>query len=259
MARILDNILCTIMIFFLTFAWTVYCLKDVRIALVLSAVVASCFCYVLFQVLSKRQTQKEAKRAKKKLLADFAMFLQFNCDNSELFTSLLNYYNFTTQTVDFDNIIATKNQRVFVSICFQGNEVTPEQVQRVVVLAKRNNCEKAMIFGNKANNSVVALANSQIPTQFVDVANCYRLFEHAENIPKIPRYNAPKQSLFCSVAFNKKRFGWYFASAVFTLVTAAFSFLKLYLLVWSTVLFALSAYSLFNKKYNKTPTAVTLD
>ena len=152
-----------------------------------------------------------------------------------------------------------ENKRVFVSICFQSGEVNLAQIQDAIVHAKRENCQEILLFGNKINNSLLTLANTQIPTKFVDTANTYALFEHAEKLPNIPAANPPKQHVVPQFAFNKKRFGWYFFGAVYNIVLSFFSYFKLYLLIWATVMFCLALYSILNKRYNKKPTNIKLE
>lgn len=266
MARILDNILCSALVFLLTFAWTVYCLKDLRLALSLAAVVSLCAAYIIYTLLKRAETKRETKKKLKKMLANFATFLQFNSDNSALFMTMLCYYNFTTLKVDFDNIIISKNtqnlaenKRIFASFCFQSDGVSLGQIQDAVVRAKRENCQELMLFGNKINESLLTLANTQIPTKFVDTANTYELFEHAEKLPDVPNCKTPKPHIVPQFAFNKKRFLWYFFGAVYNLVLSFFSYFKLYMLIWATVLFCLAVYSVVNKRYNKAPTDVKLE
>ncbi len=258
MAKILDTILCTIMTFLLTFFWTVYCLKNVKTALILSCIVAACWCYLIFRLLTKLQRKRNLRTKRKKQLADFSKYLQFNSDNATLFAQLFSFFGYQTTAVDFDNLVAEKEGKTFVAICFQSQKLTENALQQAVVRAKREKCRNLLIFANGTENSLLTLACEQIPTKILDAANCLELFEQAEKLPQIPQYKRQKPRLIASVAFNKKRFGWYFGGAFFTLLTAAFSVVKLYLLVWATVLFALATYSLLNKKYNSAPTDVRL-
>ncbi len=258
MAKILDTILCTIMAFGLSFYWIMYCVKNSKTALILSCVIALCFCYVVFHLLTKLQCKKNARAKRKKTLANFAAYLQFNTDNSALFEQLFRFFGYETQTVDFDNLIAVKNKRIFVSICFQTAKLTENRVQQAVVSAKRTNCNELLIFTNKSENNLMAIANQQLPTKLSDTANCLALFEKAEKLPPLPEIKEQKIRLIATVAFNRKRFGQYFSCAFFTLLCAAFSFVKLYLLIWATILFLLAAYSLLNKRYNQLPTDISL-
>lgn len=258
MAKIFDTILCTAMAFLLCFSWTNYCLKNAKIALALSCIVAACSCYLISRLLTKLQNNKENQYKRKKLSANFAKYLQFNNDNAQLFAQVFKFFGYQAETIDFDNLIATKTEKTFVAICFQTAALSEFALQAAVVSAKRNSCAKLLIFANKAENSLLTLANQQIATQFLDTSNCLELFEQAEKLPRIPETKAPKARLVAAIAFNKKRFGWYLGGALFTLLTAAFSVVKLYLLMWSTVLFALANYSLLNKKYNSLPTDVKL-
>lgn len=259
MAKILNTILCTAMIFLLTFAWAVYCFKNVEIALIPAVIAALCSCYIIYTVLTKRQNVKEEKGRRKKILKNFFEFLRFNADNQALFGGMFEFYRYQVQRVDFDSAVLTRENRIFAAICFQTENLSAQQLQHAIVCAKRQNCQHLLIFCNKAENSLQTLANDRIFTRFIDLANTYALFDQAEKLPDLPDVRPAKIYVFPQYAFNKKRFGWYFGGALFTLFTAAFSFLKAYLLIWSTVLFALALYSLLNKKYNKTPTDVKLE
>lgn len=259
MARILNVFLCTIMTFLLAFAWVAYCLKITKIALLLSAITSICFCY-LFWVLSKQTERKRnAQCARKKTLQNFFLFLKFNENNADTFASALQFYGYSVQLKDFDNVLIQKNGKTLVSFCFEREKLSEERMRRAVILAKREKCEKLLIFGNRADNAMIEMACQHVPTRFVDLANCYSLLERAEKLPCFPSIKKTQHKIVAAVAFNKKRFGWYLGGAIFTLATAAVSLLKIYLLAWASALFALAAYSLLNKKYNATPTNVTLD
>lgn len=258
MARILNNILCTLMAFLLTFAWATYCLKNAQAAFLLALIVALCSGYIIFALLSKLEKGKSKKQTKQKTLNDFFAFLQFNADNEQTFEPMLKFFNFEIERIDFDSAVITKESKSFCAFCFQTENVSLEQIQKAVVCAKRNGCNKLTVFCNKANN-LQALCNAEIPTKFVDLPNTYALFEQAEKLPAFCHKTVPKQRPIPQYMFNKRRFWWYFLGAIFTLFTAAFSLLKAYLLTWATVLFGLALYSLFNKKYNGTPTDVKLE
>ncbi len=259
MPKILNSILCTVMIFLLTFSWTAYCLREVKLALILAAVVALCGCYLIIMLLSQREDKKQTKQKEKKTVNSFGTFLQFNADNAALFSEMFRFYRYEVEPVDFDNVVLSKDNRCFAAICFQESAVTLAQIQKAVVSAKRNGCNKLIVFGNKMDNALQTVANTQLPTKFVDLANTYALFEKAEKLPQFENGKTVKQHIIPQFAFNKKRFGWYFGGALFMLLTSFVSLLKIYLLVWSTVLFGLAMYSLCNKRYNKIPTDVTLE
>lgn len=258
MAKILDTILCTIMAFGLSFYWITYCVKNSKTALILSAVIAVCCCYVVFQLLTKLQGKRTARAKHKKTIENFAKYLQFNTDNASLFEQLFRFFGYETQKIDFDNLIAEKDKKMFVAICFQTAKLTESCIQKAIVSAKRANCDKLLIFANKTENNLMSIARQQLPTDLSDTSNCLALFEKAEKLPPFPEIKEHKTHLIAAVAFNRKRFGQYFSCAFFTLLCAAFSFVKLYLLIWSTVLFLLAAYSLLNKKYNRMPTNIAL-
>ena len=227
------------------------------------------------------ENRKFIKRKKKKELNDFAIYLQFNCDNSALFMQMLRYYNFISKSINYDNIIVTKNttagsvfettnaaannlvetksDRCWVAICFESDTVKLPQLRNAIISAKRNNCEKLMVFGVKADNDALTIANSQFPTKFVDLQNTYALFENSETLPKVPQSKTIKQRILPQYAFNKRRFGWYFTGAVFLFFMSFVSYFKLYNLLWATALAGVALYCLLNKRYNKIPTNVKLE
>lgn len=235
-------------------------MKNISLSAILASIVAICSCYILWQASTKWENGKNAKQKRKKQLDAFSNYLQFNADNAKLFAELLAYYEFEASTIDYDSLAATKNgQNCFVYVNYAQDALSKDSLRQGVVSAKRNNADKLYIFCNKCDKTLQNTANEQITTIFVDISNAYALFEQCGKLPNFPQKKAKKTSFAANYAFNKKRFGWYMFSSVFTLALSAVSYLRYYLLAWSTVFFILAAYSLFNKKYNPLPTHVTLD
>lgn len=263
MSMILNNILCTAMFFLLSFAWATCCLKDGKLAFAVALTMAACGCFVVYDAQKKLRTKKGKASAQKSALRSFFSLLQFNADNEELFDKMFRFFGYGVTKIDFDNAVLTKKsndetEKTFAAICFFAENLSAESIQKAVVNAKRHDCRKLLIFCNRVENGLRALANSQIPTKFADIANTFNLFAEADMLPEIPDVKIPKNHILAGYAFNKKRFGWYFGGAVFSLVTAAFSFLKVYLLIWSTAFFALALFCLLNRRFNRTPTSMTL-
>ena len=109
MAKVLNSLLSTIMIFLLTFTWAYYCIKNVTWALALSATVSVCACYLLWKSLSKWDDGKRLKNSKK-AIADFAEYLKFGEDNASLFEDMLKYYGFEVFKTDYDSLDAVKTE-----------------------------------------------------------------------------------------------------------------------------------------------------
>lgn len=246
------------MIFALTFAWAVYCLKDAAWAFFLAAVTASCGCYLIFAVLSRRKAKADKRKRKKNLIKNFFDFLRFDDDLVGTFAPMLEFFRYNVERIDFENAIATKDKKCLAAFCFSSETISREEIRNAVLRAKRNGCRKILLFCNRADNTLKKFANCHAETEFIDIENTFALFETAEKMPQLPLKSIPSNSQIPKYIFDKRVFGWYFSGAVFTLFTAAISFLKVYLLIWSTVLFVLAFYCLFNKKYNKIPTDVTL-
>ena len=260
MAKIIDNILCTIMIFALTFLWAFYSLKNAAVALILSGVIALCSSYILYRALSRWETKKNAKKQRKKDINNFSEYLRYGENNAELFGELFRYYNYEVTPVDYDNFIASKNgKKHFVAICFEQNSLSQDRLRQAVITAKRKQVDKLFIFANKTDAPLIKTANARISSTFVDVANAYELFEHCDKLPEVPSARKTSAGFIAKYAFNRKRFWWYLLSCLFMLLMSVVSYFPWYTLSWATVMLGLSLYCLLNKRFNAQETRVSLD
>ena len=261
MAKILNSFLCAFGIFFISFAWVYFSLKDDVLALALAAIVALCSAYLIWKALERIDTGKRVKSAKKKAVASFVNFLRFGVDNAATFENMLRYYRFEIIEKKYDSLIVTKSgQRSYVAINFLHDSMTRDELREAVVSAKRADCPNLYVFTTKADATSVASANAHLNAIFVDADNTYALFEQCDKLPNIPKQSAPKKVTFLAqYAFNRRRFGWYFTSSLFMLLISAISYFPWYTLAWSTIFFALAVYSLVNKRYNYAKTGVSLD
>lgn len=260
MAKFLNSILCTIIIFLLTFTWIYYCLKIANLALALSVVVALASGYIIWRMQSRWERGQNLKKSQKKAVADFCNLLKFGADNATIFTPMLRYYHFEITETDFDSLVATKNgAKCYVAICFGKDNLGQDELRQAVISAKRAECSKLYMFTNKIDNQLKDMANKHLPTVCIDASNTYALFEQCDKLPPIPQAKPTKPRLVAKYAFNRRRFGWYFTSSLMMLVLSVVSYFPWYSLAWATVLFAVAVYSLVNKKYNTVPTRITLE
>ena len=260
MSKILNCLLCSVIIFLLSFLWIIYCLRDTAVALALSAIVALSGCYLIWRALSKLERGKKIKQTKKSNIASLSEYLRFNENNTELFADMLRYYRFETQAIDCDNLIVTKNKQTsYVALRFTQDSISRDELCKTVVAAKRSKCSKLYLFTNKADGALVKLADKYLHTVSVDIANTYALLENCDKLPAIPKSAQKKSSLIASYAFSRRRFGWYFASSLFMLAVSVVAYFPWYTLSWATVSFVLAVYSLLNTRYNTPPTSITLD
>lgn len=260
MSKILNCLLCTIIIFLLCFIWVIYCLKDTTLALALSAIITLASCYLIWRALSRFEKGQRRKQTKKSNIAKLSEYLRFNENNAALFADMLQYYRFEVTVVDFDNLIVTKNNVTsYVALRFNQDSINMDELCKTVVSAKRAKCSKLYLFANKIDSSLLKLAEKYLHTVSVDIANIYALLENCEKLPTLPKNAQKKSSFIASYAFNRHRFGWYFASSLFMLAVSVVAYFPWYTLSWATVNFALALFSLLNTRYNTPPTNITLD
>ena len=231
MAVIINDILCTVMLFLLSYAWAAYCLENALAALAAALVITLCGGYLIFAVFSRAERKKRLKKAEKEKIAAFADFLQFNAHNAELFAEMLKFFRCDIVRAEADNLVVRREEKIFVSLLFE-RKICFDSLRKEAVKAAAEECGKMWVFGLNCENALL----EQI-RQHVDV--CF-----------FGPVKRKKASVAANYAFCRKRFRWYFSSALFTAVMAFFSFFPLYLLVWATALFVLALYSLFNRRFN---------
>ena len=260
MARFLDVFLSSIAIFFVTFCWVYYILRDATTALILALFVALCASYIVYRIVCTTHKKQQLTKSKKSHLASFTNYLCF-CENvGDVFAQLLKYYTFDVQNAQNDGIVATKNgQKNYVALLFDNDVVTTSELRKAVKTAKQHQANKLIVFCIGYKPTDAQMANSQLPTKFVDKQSAFVLFEQADMLPPPTDTTVKKSAYFAQYAFCKKRFGGYFASGMFLLITSALTFFQLYSIVWGTALVAVALYSLLNKKYNVTQNVATLE
>ena len=261
MAKILNSFLCAFAVFFICFAWIYYSLKDDILALTLSLIVAFCTLYLIWKALSRIDLGKKIKLAQKNAVSSLVNFLRFGEDNAAIFEDMLRYYRFEVERHGYDSLIATKNgQKSYVAINFHHDNLSKDELREAVISAKRAACARLYIFTVKADTTSVSTANGHINTTVIDAQNTYALFDQCDKLPALPPQKTTKKATFVArYAFNRRRFGWYFTSSLFMLLISFVSYFPWYTLGWATVFFALSVYSLVNKRFNFAPTRVKLD
>lgn len=260
MAKFFDVFLSSIAIFFVSFCWGYYVLRDYKLALGVAIVIGLCSSYIVYRIVNKGQSKAVATKQKKAMLASFCNYLSF-CENaSDVFADLLKYYTFVIEKVGDECLVAVKNgQKSYVALMFDSDCVTVQEVRKAVKMAKANKVDKLVVFCLGAKATEIQLANGQLPTKFVDAKSCLTLFEQADKLPPLTKPAAKKSAYFCQFAFSKKRFGGYFASGMFLIVTSMLTFFPLYSIVWGTALLGVALYSLLNKRYNVVEKVATLE
>lgn len=260
MAKFLNSVLCTIIIFLLTFAWIYFCVKMAKLAFTLSAIVALASGYIIWRMQTKWETGKSLKKSQKKAVTDLCNYLKFGADNASIFAPMLRYYRFDVVETNYDSLVANKNGvKCYVSICFGKDNLSQDDLRQAVIACKRARCNKLYLFTNKIDNQLKDIANKYVATACIDANNTYKLFEQCDKLPSIPQVKPTKPHFVAKYAFNRRRFGWYFMSSLMMLALSAISYFPWYSLGWSTVLFALAVYSLVNTRYNVIPTSISLE
>lgn len=248
------------MIFALSFLWVYFCLKSVIWAVALGLILALCSSYIIFRIQNKTGQITASKKQNKKAVASFYDYLKYNENNAALFTELYRYYGYAVDAVDYDSFVATKDcVSTYVMTLYGKDNVTANDVTECVRLAKRRKTDKLRLYACKIDSVALQNAQRRFDVAFVDVSNAYELFAQAGKLPIVPDVKPAKNSFVAKYAFCRKRFGWYFASSVFTALLSLIAYFPYYLLGWSTVMLGLALYSMFNTRYNVKQTQIRLN
>ena len=259
MPKFLNNLLCSLMIFALSFLWIYFCLKSVAWAVSLGLILALCSAYLIYRIQNKAGQVKAVKQQNKKAAAKLCDYLKFNDDNASLFADLYGYYHYNVEIVDYDSFIATKNnESTYVTTFYRKDSVNSFDIAESVVKAKRKKISKLLIYAAKIDANALKSATQYFDVNFADVNNAYELLASADKLPVLPNAKPTKNSFVAKYAFCRKRFGWYFASSVFMALLSLIAYFPYYLLGWSTVMLVLALYSMFNTRYNVKQTNLTI-
>ena len=261
MAKILNTVLSAVAVFMLTFLWIVYCTKDGTTSFCLAAIAAIAAGYLIYRAQNASDKRKSRKNAQSKKAAALGEYLRYGDNNIALISDMMRYYRFDVISAGTDDLVAEKNgKKCYVALRYAADAVNKEELARCVVAARRAHCCKLYLFAHRAEQSLLKQASAYIETDLVDDANLTELLLQSDKMPQLPSRKTPSETRFApKVAFNRKRFGWYFASSLFTAALSVVSYIKWYTLSWATICLILAIYSLVNRRYNVQPTSVTLN
>jgi hypothetical protein len=135
---------------------------------------------------------------------------------------------------------------------FDPDGVNSRDIVAARAVAKDNGCEKVYFFCADVTKNAkgVALA-SDIHIEIVNAASIYDLLnKYAVEVP-LPEKKIKKNRIVLSYALNKKRFAYYFGSALFLTAISFVSYFPVYTLVWATILLVVAVYCLVNRRFNE--------
>ena len=257
MKKIINGTICTLFATYLAFAWIRYFTHNNTIALWGALCVGLGTAYISYYVANRIRTKYSRSAENKKKSALLADKLRYNADNAEVFIPLFGYYGYHVSKVNEDSLIAQRDGiSRFVALCY-AEQLSETYIAKQIVLAKRAECDNLLLFCIGVDTALQTTAKAHFDVTFVDIVATYILLETASKLPCLPTSKPTKKvSISATSVFCRKRFGWYIFGALCTAATSKFGYLRIYSLVWATVLFCLALFCLFNKRYNSVPTGV---
>lgn len=249
MKKIISTLICATAAFVLSLSWIKRITKQNDVSLFCASIIAVCFAVLIYYATIQSQNNKRKADKAIKQTAQFVTALEFGTHNADYFAEIFRYFGYKTKTVDFDNLIIEKNEeKSFVHLCYLPS-VPKNNLIGAVVAAKRNDCKKLYVFGQAASFEDVKTCDEQLPTTFIGCDEAYFLAKTSDKLI-LSEVKQKKPKIIARYAFNKKRFGWYLTGALYLGATSLLSFMPIYTLIWATVLFGVSLFCLFNKRFN---------
>lgn len=248
----MNTLLCSLMIFLLSFCWIRYCGIPTNTSFLLAIMLTVCAGYLLYKSLCEIYSAKTLNSAKSSKIKHLTDYLQFNENNVATFETCFRYYNYETKPISENKLILYKNDLKFFVVFYFIDEISKDIAIKNTIAAKKLKCSCIYFFGTAMNNTLLNLCNEHIRAHFVDVNTTFNLLKNSNQIPvccesqKKTRKNRP-----VGLNLSRKRFVWFFVGALYMALISLISIMPIYTLAWASILFILSLYCLFNKRYNK--------
>ena len=257
MAKFLNVFLSGILAALAVFCWTYYATK-----LGATALISAALAFIAVSAVAKTAndvhftSNKKIARQRKNAAETMADFFAFDgCERT--LREAFEYLGYDVETKK--NKLTVKNdvKEFDVALKFKFTPLNADDVLQVVQENRIDHQAKTYLFCKRYGADAQRCAS--IAPQKVILLDCTAIYDWLERLNKLPQISQTKkvkQHPMLSYALNKRRFGYYFGSALFLFATSFISYFPIYSLVWATLLTAIAFYSKFNTRFNVLTTDV---
>lgn len=154
-------------------------------------------------------------------------------------------------------ILIKENEKIGVFINFNFNITDAFYIKRIINKINLNKFEKVFIYSNDFTQECKELCSSinNINISCKNEDETFKIMKEKNIFPKdkVQKQKPKKKNFnnFCSVLFNKSKTKTYFFTGLIFLISSIFMRYNIYYLIFTTLMFLLSMYSYFNKRFNK--------
>lgn len=255
---ILDFIFKSISIFVISFIWIRFFEHNIFLIFLYSSIIT-----IILVTISTIRTIKKCKKNnltkleyEKKENSIYQLNFYSQAQILILFSSLFN----STYEVNKKNdylILKKGDEKIGVFINFNFNVIDAFYIKSIMNKINLNKFEKVFIYSNDFTKECKELCSSINNVRFFckNSDESFKLMKDNNIFPinKVEKQTHKKKNFnnFCSVLFNKSKTKTYFLTGLIFLISSIFMRYNIYYLVFTTLMFLLSLYSYFNKRFNK--------
>lgn len=255
---ILDFIFKSISIFVISFIWVRFFEHNMFLIFLYSSIIT-----IILVTLSTIRTIKKCKKNnltkleyEKKENSIYQLNFYSQTQILTFFSSLLNSTYEVCKKNDY-LILKNKNEKIGVFINFNFNVIDAFYIKSIMNKINLNKFQKVYIYSNDFTKECKDLCSSinNVKINCKNANDTFKLMKENNIFPlnKVEKQTHKKKNInqFFSALFNKSKTKAYFFTGLIFLISSIFMRYNIYYLVFTTLMFLLSLYSYFNKRFNK--------
>ena len=241
--NIVDTVFVTLAILLIIFAWVQFFIKNIILSLILASIISLCIIFLMRRIKSKKQTRHLNNVAQTTEMLKFKLTIQ-TLPHSKLISLIKHLIpsKYEPKTIKGD-IIATKDGVTHVFTTYFHNELTESQLLEII---KTKQYKNITIFCSAFSNDVKSVCNVFINKniRLINLEELYNLFEQNNITIDTSNINLTKHKItlleILKNAISRNKSKGYFISGIVLLFTSLIIPYKIYYVVFSSALFALS-------------------
>lgn len=264
LSLILQSVLRIVLIFFLTFIWARYFLREFWLALVVSGLITLVF-DLSIRFLTKKKSVKTSLKIKEQEDAE-NMFLSLATSPKPLdfFFELAKKENPAAEKKARFILLKNRERKVMLYPFLSMNELTKDDIAKIVTIAQKEKADKIVIPSGEISKDAYAFSKSLgkeilLLDKFATYAELYKFYDYFPEIT-LTYQKSKKLALkeIFAYSFNKSRTKGYFLSAIILFISTLFIRMNLYYCIMASLLILFAIISYFNPYFNIKQSKVVL-
>ena len=261
---ILSSILRIFLIFFLTFIWTRYFLKELWLSLLISAVVTSVLDVSIRFLLRKKSNKNNLKLKEKEEAENMFLSLATSANYLTFFHELAKKENPSAEKKDKYILLKNSDRTVLLYPFMSMNELSKDDIAKILISSQKQKANKLVIVCGELAKDTFAFSKSLgkeilLLDKFSAYSELYKFYGFFPEISLTYQKNKKLalKELF-AFSFNKSRTKGYFLSAIILFISTLFIRMNIYYCIMASLLIVFALISYFNPYFNVKQNKVVL-